>query len=52
MNKLAATALGGLLFGLGLGLFSNVSGLVLALYGMVIGMLLGALVVQHRHGRS
>ena len=30
---------GGLLFGFGLGVFSNVSGVVLALYGFLAGMI-------------
>ena len=48
MNRLAFPALVGVLIGLGLGLWSNVSGLVLAFYGLVLGIVLGLLAVGLR----
>jgi hypothetical protein len=51
MNRLAAAAATGALIGLGLGLWSNVSGVVLAFYGLALGTLLGLLVLGARRGR-
>lgn len=50
MNRLAPYALGGVLLGLGLGLWTNVSGVVLAFYGLALGAMLGmiALVLRSR----
>jgi hypothetical protein len=43
MNRLATAALAGVLVGLGLRLAANVSGVVLAFYGLALGVLLPAL---------
>jgi len=47
-------ALAGVLFGLGLGLFSNVSGVVLALYGLGAGIIVAlvGLTVRDRPSKS
>jgi len=42
MNRLAPAAVAGLVIGLGLALQANVSGTVLAFYGLVIATLLAA----------
>ncbi len=51
VNRLAPAALAGVLIGLGLGLWANVSGVVLAFYGLVLGTVLGMLVLSLRGGR-
>lgn len=51
MNRLAPAALAGVLVGLGLGLWTNVSGVVLAFYGLVLGTVLGLLVLSLRGRR-
>jgi hypothetical protein len=43
-----AAALGGVLFGLGLGLASNVSGVVLAFYGLIAGVLVAIIASRLR----
>lgn len=48
MRRLAPAALIGVLVGLGLGLGTNVSGAVLALYGLVIGAFLAVLFAMLR----
>lgn len=48
MNRLTPYALGGVLLGLGLGLWANVSGVVLALYGLVLGAVLGMIALALR----
>lgn len=51
MNYLALGALAGVLFGLGLALRANVSGVVLAFYGLVLGALFAALLVKRSRDR-
>lgn len=49
-SRLALGALAGVLFGFGLGLGTNVSGVVLAFYGLVLGLLLAVLFVKVSQG--
>lgn len=51
VNPIALAALVGVLIGFGLGLGANVSGAVLALYGLIIAAMLAALVLLARRGR-
>ena len=51
MPRIAVVALAGTLVGLGLGLGTNVSGVVLAFYGLALGALLGTLLVAARGRR-
>ena len=48
MRNLSVAALVGTVVGLGLGLGANVSGVVLAFYGLALGVLLGAAYLEPR----
>ena len=48
MRTLSVAALVGMVVGLGLGLGPNVSGVVLAFYGLALGVLLGAAYLELR----
>jgi hypothetical protein len=47
VNHLATYALAGILVGLGLGLWTNVSGVVLSFYGLVLGTVI-AMIMRSR----